>query len=618
MSLLRSPRRELIIIIALLAGFGAQSLLRDGKWLLLGIAVIGCMPTMWRAGRALRQRRLSIDVFNTFALIVAFATGEVRSSAFIALMLTVAALLGWNTERRTHRALEALLHLKPAVAKRKTQSGSFAEVPVDDVRVGDIVVVETGARVPVDGIVMYGEAQVNEAPVTGESMPVKKVVGDPMVSTALVESGVVQLRATHVGKDSTLAKMAELISAAGRNKSQPERLADRFAGIFLPIVLVLGAVTYIITHNIVMTASLFLVACADDMAVAIPLAVTAALGRAAQRGVLLKGGERLSSIAAMSTLALDKTGTLTLGTLGLGKVACAPGVDEQHFWRMIAIAEKYSEHPVGRMLVHAAQQYIHDVPDPEKFAVVKGAGVTAQYQDMKIAIGTEKLFIAIPKVYRAVQNELERLRLAHDATAIAVVADNQLLGSVTVAETIRAEAKESIAAIRAAGVKRIILLTGDTKERAQKVAAALGIQDVRASLRPEEKLAVLDTLTHEGTTAMIGDGINDAPALARADIGIAMGDVGTAVAVESADVVILNDDLRRIPEIIMLSRTTLAVIRWDMIIWFVSNLIGFMLVLTGVAGLVGAAIYNFATDFFPILNSARLFSRRAFETAKKV
>jgi heavy metal translocating P-type ATPase len=567
---------------------------------------VGSLHVVLGAAESIIRRHITIDTFNVFALGIAFAAGEIISAAFIVFMLASADLLEWHTSRRTQNAVEELLKLKPDKAVRDSH-GTLEEISVSDVHSGDILVVSPGARVPVDGIVISGDALVNESSMTGESLPVRKVTGDSVFGLTLNETGALKIRATRVGSDSTIEQMAALIREASKNKSRSEKLADKFATYFLPVVVLIGTGVYVTTHNIVMVASVFLVACADDMAVAIPLAITASLGNAARRGLVIKGGEWLDKVGKIKTIVLDKTGTLTYGSFSVRRVHIEPDVAEDIFWRNVAIVEKFSEHPIARALFRETIKYIPAVPDPEEFKVVEGGGARARYSTDDIIVGNraylDGLGVAVP------EDGEETLG------AIAYVAINKkYAGAVELADSPREEARASIAALKHLGVERIIMFTGDNETVARAVSGALGIDEYRASMKPEDKLCELEMLARDyGPVAMVGDGINDAPALARADVGIAMGAGGTAVAVEAADIVILSDDLARLPEAIMIGRRTMGVVRSDSVIWFLSNMLGFTLVLTGVIGPVLAAVYNFATDFFPLANSARLFRRAAYK-----
>lgn len=610
MNVLRAPGREYAVIIATSAALALEFLFPVARPVLLAAAAAGALPTAWGAARAIRRFRIDIDVFNVFALTIAFAVSEPRSAAFIVLMLAFARLLNWHTESRATNAVEELLKLKPETAFL-AKGEEVKEVPANTIRANDILIAKPGSRIPVDGTVTFGEAFVSEAPVTGESLPVHKSPGDAILGGTLVESGMVKFRAERVGKDSTIERIAELMRQAAKHKSRPEKLADQFAAIFLPLVGVFGAAVYFVTGDIIMTVAIFLVACADDMAVAIPLAATAALGQAAKRGVIVKGGERLHALSKVTTLILDKTGTLTYGVLGVLHTKIEPGRREDEFWHLLGIAEKFSEHPVGKAIFREARARGNHTPDPDEVRSVRGSGIVATYAGREIAAGNEELCreLGIP-VDEEVRKELAAEREEYGQTTLLVYMDRKFAGMVTVADTPRVEAKESLLELQRLGITRIIMFTGDNEAVAKRVAEALGLRQYRASMKPEDKLRELEILLQDGPVAMVGDGVNDAPALARADVGIAMGGGGAAVAVAAADIVILTDDLSRLPEAILLGRRTLSVIKGDIVIWALSNAVGFTLVLAGIAGPALAAFYNFATDFFPLLNSARLFRRR--------
>ena len=611
-ALFEMPRREYLVSFFVVLSFFATWFFPAAKPLLVVAIVLGALPTFLEALRNLYDFKITIDVFNMLAVVVAFAAVEVQSGAFIVLMLSFARLLDHHTKNETRNSIQKLLSLKPEVATIE-KAGLTEQIPSSEVRVGDTVVVKNGERVPVDGVVVYGEALINQAAVTGESVPAKKGVGDEVLSLSLNESGALKIRALHVGTDSLVDRMVRLMREASENKSRSERIADSFARLFLPIVALIGLVTYLVTKNASMTAALFLVACADDMAVAIPLAMTAALGSAARRGVIIKGGEYLDVLSRVDTLIFDKTGTLTYGSLGVSSVVLQPSFDEISFWRIVGSLEKFSEHPIGRALVHEALKKISDIPDPESFEVLRGEGVRGVVGGQEVAFGTlnlaQKMDAEIPPLF------LSKSLKESLGTQSFLILNRKVVASVNFEDGDRPEARASIDAIRRLGVERIIMFTGDSEKVAMKVAARLGIDDVRSQMLPEEKLRALERLVKDGrVVAMVGDGINDAPALARAHVGIAMGNAGTAVAVEAADVVILHDDLSRISEMIVLSRKTMRVIRGDIAIWMVTNLVGFYFVFDSVFGPALAAFYNFATDFLPLVPSVTLFSRRTSRT----
>ncbi|MBI5421221.1 MAG: cation-translocating P-type ATPase [Parcubacteria group bacterium] len=605
MPIFRSSLRDYCIVAAVGIAFLVEFFGYDGKGLFF-VATIGALPTCIDALVSLYRRKITIDTFNVFALGVSFATQEFRSAAFIVLMLAFARILDWHVLSRSRNAVEELLRLKPLNALLE-EDGSLREVQIDAVCEGNIVVIKEGARIPVDGVIVYGSASINESSVTGESTPVQKIVGDVVVSSTLNESGLLKIKATRVGRDSTLERMAELLRQASMHKSHSEKLADRFAGIFLPFVIVLGIVTYWITHNVFMVASLFLVACADDMAVAIPLAMTASLGYAAKRGVIIKGGEWLGVLGKIKTLVLDKTGTLTYGVFAIQAVDIEKHISEERFLRLVGRAEKFSDHPVGKTIFRSALQKIGSLPDPEEVKAYKGGGVWARVDGVEVVIGNEAILeergIVLP---HGVKTKLEVSRERFGDTVVLIFFDGEFAGMIAVADEPRDEAKRSLLALREMGI-RSIMFTGDNEHVASRITNALGVDSFKASLFPEDKVREVESLAKQGVVAMVGDGINDAPSLARADVGIAMGSIGTAITVEAADVVLLSDNLSHIPELVRLGKRTSSVIKGDMIIWLVTNCFGFIMVFTGIFGPTFAALYNFLTDFLPLINSARLF-----------
>jgi heavy metal translocating P-type ATPase len=573
------------------------------------LCAISAWPTLVTAAKGLTEIRLTIDLYNILALGIALGLQEFSSGAFIALMLACARILEERTEARSHRAVEELLALKPLTARRESR-GKVDEIPSQEIRMGDILLIGTGERIPADGLIVHGTALVNEASVTGESIPKEKLIGDRVLASTIISAGAIKIRATLVGKDSTLERMAALIRDAARHKSHAEKIADRFAGYFLPIIGISGIALYYFTSNPQMVAAFFLVACADDIAVAIPLAITAALGKAAKRGAIVKGGARLLALAHLDSLVLDKTGTLTYGDLRVERLDRDPSVTEFFIWECLAIAEKYSEHVIGRAVFREAVKRIGSVPDPERFQVYRGRGIWVHAKGRDILVGTPALLtesgVQIPEGW-ALRDEHERDPGLTSDFYVAV--DGRCVGRVRIADVPRPAAKQSIQNIRDLGVNQIVMFTGDQLRSASAIAKSVGIDEYHPTMTPEDKEREVGQLALRGHVAMVGDGINDAPALARATVGIAMGSTGTAVAIEAADIVLLSDQLDRIPELIVLARKSESIIWGNVWIWSISNLVGFAFVFTGIFGPALAAAYNFITDFLPLANSSRLFRK---------
>lgn len=579
------------------------------------IIVISAIPTLKEAAKGLGDFRITIDLYNLLALAIALILQETSSGAFIALMLSSAKILEKRTEARSNRAVEELLALKPHTARRESR-GKIDEVKTQEIRTGDILLVGTGERMPCDGLIVYGTALVNEASVTGESLPKEKVIGDRVLASTLISAGAIKIRATQIGKDSTLERMAALIQEASRHKSTVEKAADKFAGYFLPLVGLSGIAIYAITQNAEMVAAFFLVSCADDIAVAIPLAITASLGQAAKHGMIVKGGARLLPLANIKTLVLDKTGTLTFGDLRVERIDRDPSVTEFFIWECLAIAEKYSEHVIGRAVFREAVKRIGSVPDPERFQVYRGRGIWVLAKNRGILVGTPALLtesgVNIPEQWKDKDEDRKSSNITSD---FYVAVDGRCIGRIRIADLPRPSAKQSLDTLRSYGIKEIIMFTGDQLTTAAAVAKSVGIEHYRPTMLPEEKEREVGQLTQKGTTVMIGDGINDAPALARSTVGIAMGMTGTAVAIEAADIVLLTDNLERVPELVQLAKRTDQVIKGNIWIWSLSNLVGFVFVFAGVFGPAFAAAYNFATDFLPLANSSRLFRKTSKKSA---
>lgn len=549
------------------------------------------------------QKYISVDLFNSLALILTLAVGELKSGVFIVLMLTVARILEEYTESESHKAVEELLQLKPEKAFIENTGGQVEEVKVEDVSVGKTLVIKAGQRVPVDGKVSYGQGYINEASISGESKPLEKVLGDEVFAGTLLENGALKIVATRVGSDSTLEKMAKLVEDAARNKSKTQKLADKFAGWFLPGVLIMGLIVYLFTKNVTTVISLFLVACADDIAVSIPLAMTASLGQSAKRGVIIKGGKYLDTLGKLKVLVFDKTGTLTMGKLAVESVSFKSEINESEFWSLVASSEKLSDHPMGKALFHYALKFVSgNCQDPENFTTKHGQGIVAKVKSQEVVVGNFLLAENLG-IFSSADN--------HDKNLVYIFIDRELKATLKIKDIPKTEAKTALAKLRALGVEKIVMFTGDNEETAKEIASALGIDDYRARMLPEDKLKALEELTEFGPVGMVGDGINDAPALARSGVGIAMGSGGAAVAVEAADVVILTDNLLRLPEIIELGRRTTKVVYGDIWIWVITNGVGFGLVFMGYLSPVLAASYNFFTDFLPVINSLQLFKKKS-------
>ncbi len=524
------------------------------------------------------NRRITVNVFVTVALIATVAVGEFRAAAIIVFIMAVAGALESYTLDKTRRSIRSLLDLAPKMAMVRRGEEEVA-VLVSEVHIGDVVIVRPGERISVDGVVVVGASSVNQAPITGESMPVEKFRGSEVFSGTLNETGRLEIRTNRIGKDTTLARIVHLVEEAQETKAPIQNVADRFTVWFLPTVLALAVVGFLTSGNIKVAVSILLVACPCAFAIATPTAVTAGISNLARRAVLVKGGMFLELAGKIDTLLFDKTGTFTLGRPKVIEVAAFESMPEDDVLRLAAIAEKYSEHPLARSVMALCRERSIEVPDPDEFRAEIGMGVIAKWHDREILAGKEGFLrdkdVSITKdIEQTVSEQVEQGR-----TVILVVNDMKTIGLIAIADEIRPETRQAIASLkRNIGIKNITMLTGDNYRVAKSVAEQIGVDDFYAGLLPEQKQEFVQRLKNEGhIVGMIGDGINDAPSLALADVGIAMGVAGTDVAIETANVILMNDDFSRIVDFISMSKKVLRRIKLNIFFSIIYNAIGLIL-----------------------------------------
>ncbi len=552
------------------------------------------------------NRKITVNVFVTVALVATIAVGEFRAAAIVVFIMSVAGALETYTLDKTRRSIRNLLDLTPKMATVR-RDGQEVVIPVNDIQVGDIVVVRPGGRIAVDGIVVSGESCVNQAPITGESMPVEKFKGGEVFGGTLNETGRLEIKTTKVGADTTLARIVHLVEQAQGTKAPIQNLADRFTVWFLPTVLVLAIISFLTSGDVRVAVSVLLVACPCAFAIATPTAVTAGISNMARRAVLIKGGVFLELAKKMDVLLVDKTGTFTLGKPTVVDIVSLDGMPEEEVLRLAAIAEKYSEHPLARSVMARAKECDITVPDPDEFNIEVGRGVTARLGNEKILVGKNKFLRdkgthITDRIEKAISEQTEQGR-----TTILVANDLKPVGLIAIADEIRPETPHAIASLKAMGIKEIIMLTGDHHKVAKAVAEEIGVDDFQAELLPEQKLQYVEKLQKQGKiVGMIGDGINDAPALALADVGIAMGAAGTDVAVETADVTLMNDDLSRVVNFVDMSKKVLLRIKLNIFFSIVYNIVGFILAGFGMLTPVLAVIFQEAGCITVVFSSTLL------------
>ena len=612
-----SQRREMVVLAIVPAIVGVLIL---ASWALAhwGIgpyllsAVLALVATLFGgfqrfiAGfKDIYNRKITVNVFVTVALIATLAVGEFRAAAIIVFIMSVAGALESYTLDKTRRSIRNLLDLSPKMATVR-RGEDEVEVPVGEVQPGAVVVVRPGECISVDGVVVTGTSSVNQAPITGESMPVEKFKGSEVFSGTMNETGRLDIRTTKTGEDTTLAGIVRLVEEAQETKAPIQNVADRFTVWFLPTVLVLAAVGFFTSGEIKVVVSILLVACPCAFAIATPTAVTAGISNLARRAVLVKGGMFLELAGKLDDILVDKTGTFTLGMPRVVEVASFGDMAENDVLRLAATAEKYSEHPLARAVLRLARERGIETPDPDKFQAEIGMGVSAVCEGNEVLVGKEELLrgkgVSITEdVGRAMAGQSEQGR-----TVILVANGLKTVGFISVADEIRPQTRQAIASLKDIGV-RVTMLTGDNDKVARSVADDIGVDDYRAELLPEQKQKFVKDLQNDGRfVGMIGDGINDAPALALADVGIAMGAAGTDVAIKTADVTLMNDDLSRVVDFMWMSRKVFRRIKLNIFFSIIYNVVGLTLGSLGLLTPVLAVIFQEAGCVTVVLSSTLL------------
>ncbi|WP_288615050.1 heavy metal translocating P-type ATPase [uncultured Lactiplantibacillus sp.] len=528
----------ILIVLGMLSKYLLQFTL--GYQVILAVAsIIAVIPIAVRAWSALRNKVFSIELLVSIAVIGAFIIGEFNESAIVTFLFLFGSYLESKTLQKTRTAIKGLTDMSPTTATLVTDDGT-EEVDVDDVDEGDVVLVKTGSQVPVDGIVVEGNGYLNEASITGEARQINKQLDDSVYSGTMVENGYLKIKATQVGDDTTFAKIIELVEEAQDTKSKAEKFIDRFAQYYTPAVLVLAVLVFAFSRDFRLAITVLVLGCPGALVIGAPVSNVAGIGNGAKRGILIKGGEVVDTFAKVDTLVFDKTGTLTEGNTAVTTMhTYTNNADNQ--LALAAAIEGVSDHPLGQAIVsYADQQSAGGAPVLDDTETVKGQGICAQVGKQEVVIGNQKMLTAHNIKLNPTQlKDLNGLQAGGQSTVIMAV-DGQVQLIFGIADTIRPGVKDSLAALKAQGIKKLVMLTGDNELTAQAVANELNLDEVHANLLPEEKVEYVKKLKAAGNTvAFIGDGINDSPSIANADIGIAMGS-GTDVAIDTSDVVLMQ------------------------------------------------------------------------------
>jgi Cd2+/Zn2+-exporting ATPase len=571
--------------------------------------ILGGYPIVKSALKALLIPDLNVDTLVSIAAISATLVQAYQEAATVIFIMLLGEFLEHLTVGKTRKAIASLIQLSPKTAWVRRE-GNEVQVPIEEVKSREIVIVKPGERIPVDGKIISGCGSINQSMLTGESIPVEKGVGDRIYCGTINEAGSCEIETTQIAEDTKLSQIKRLILEAQAEKSPTQRVMDRFARYFIPAILLIAFATFLITGDPIRAITILIVACPCALVLGTPTAVVAAIGNAARQGILIKGGVFLEQMGRLKTLLMDKTGTLTHGRPIVVEIKSLDGMDEKEILYWAAIAEKRSEHPLARAILERAEETGLHIPHPEWFENFRGKGVKAQWDTKSIIVGSYELVkdqrVPIPSPVK----ELLHAKETEGMTSLLIALDHRISGIISIADTLRERAKATIDKIRKEGVSQIWMLTGDSPHVADRIGKELGIR-YEARLLPEDKVLRVKEWKKQGqVVAMVGDGVNDAPALAAADVGIAMGAVGTDVAIETADVALMTDELEKIPIAIRLSRKALRVIKENLVFALVFNAIMVFISAQGWVSMILGAVMHQASSLLVILSSMRLLRKK--------
>jgi Cd2+/Zn2+-exporting ATPase len=552
----------ILIVIGFTGGLGFKNEV-VAVWSFAIASVLGVLPIAIQAYQALRVKVVSIDVLVTIAVIGAFLIKNLEESAIVTFLFLFGAYLEQRTLNKTRSAIKELTEMAPESALKLMENGEFEEVEVDEVDVGDILLVKTGAKIPVDGTVLSGEGHINEASITGESVMVSKEKGLSVYAGTILENGTLQIVADRVGEDTTFGKIIELVEEAQDSKSEAERFIDRFSKYYTPAVLVLAIIVWLISRDIELAITILVLGCPGALVIGIPVSNVAGIGNGARHGVLFKGSEVISDFSKVDTIVFDKTGTLTIGN---------PKVVDKEFYvdraeeviAYLASVENESDHPLANAIVeHIGDTKLYPVENTD---VVKGGGIIASVDGHRIAIGNVAL-MKREKVYLSEKARADIARFEERGNSLVLTAvDGELKILMGIRDQIRPGVKEVLQKLKRLGVKNLVVLSGDNQGTVDLVARELRLTEAHGNMLPQDKSAYIEELKEKGhIVAFVGDGVNDSPSLALAQIGIAMGS-GTDVAIETSDVVLINSDFSRLPHALGLTKATASNMRQNIFI----------------------------------------------------
>ena len=558
MKKINKTQRLIIVTILIAIGFVLNKLIGYKAItivLMLAVTIISGVPIFKKAFQAVRYKIVGIDALVTIAVIGALFIGEYWEAAAVTYLFMLGDYLESRTLEKTRSSIKALLDLAPDTA-RVIRDGAEVEIKPEDVLQDESIIVKPGEKISVDGTIVEGTAYINQAAITGESFPVNKGIDSIVFSGTIIESGYLIIRAEKVGEDTTFARILQMVEDAQDKKAKTQKFLERFSQYYTPGIIVLAIALYLITRDLVLALTLLVIACPGALVISTPVSIVAGIGNGAKHGVLVKGGDVMEKLGTVKVLAFDKTGTLTIGKPSVTHIK-AIDIDENELLRLAAIGESYSEHPLARAITNKSKEKLGNIEEkPENVEIIAGQGLKFDFDGEKYFIGNRKLL----EQNNMSSRDIESYLLSEEGkgqTAVILGNSKKILGIISIADVVREDAKKLILNLKSLGIQRIVMLTGDNTRAANAIAGELGLDDFYAELLPEDKVNVLTNLKEKyGRTGMVGDGVNDAPALASADLGIAIGGAGTDVAMETADVVLMSAEIKKLSHAIGLSRAT--------------------------------------------------------------
>jgi len=570
----------------------------------LGSMILG-YPIVVTAIKDLRVGRLSINELVAIAVLAAFASGNYKIAGIVAFFMLTGEIIESRTAEGARASIESLIQLTPTKARRLKSDGSEEEVAASELAVGDLIRIRPGDNVAADGVIVSGQGSFNQATITGESLPADKKTGDEVFAGTQNLTGVLEIKVSRAGTDTTLGRVRELILAAEKTKLPLMKIVDQYMGFYTPLVLVIGALVWAFTHDLNRVIAVFVVSCPCAFILATPTAMVAALSAAARLGILIKNVADIELAARINAFVFDKTGTLTTGQLAVSRLAPAGEIKPAELLRLAASAEKYSNHPTAKALAQLADEAGVPLVEPKDFSEAAGRGVKAQVNGSTVLVGRAQWL----KENGVTEDFLKSVDLNETEgwSLIFVARDHRCVGWVGLQDKTRAEARESLAGLKVNGVRRVAMISGDRQAVVTRVAAEIGCEEAKGDCLPQNKVEFVRSVKAKGyRVAVVGDGVNDAPALAAGDIGIAMGAAGSEVAIHTATIALMNNDLRRLPFLVKLSRSTRAVINQNFLFGLLFIVVGLTVTSLGYIGPIPAAILHNVGSLIVIFNSARL------------